>query len=176
MFDYDSPAVPDTTVADVVAAIRSDGKLPSLSDEERGLRRLERELYRLECDQRREQRRVERERREQEAEALTRAVEAAEIAEANRKRRIERDAEISRQTRDREIRDLRFQAAQHRAWQNNVQTATRNAIAAHHQQALLADVERFLTPPAPAPEPEVIIEQPTEETGRLDYPKLHRWF
>jgi hypothetical protein len=30
-------------------------------------------------------------------------------------------------------------------------------------------------PPEP-PEPEVIVEQPAEETGRLDYPKLHRWF
>jgi hypothetical protein len=55
-FDYDSPSVPDTAVADVVAAITSTGKLPPLSDEEREYRRLEREFYRLECDQRREQR------------------------------------------------------------------------------------------------------------------------
>ena len=55
-FDYDSPSVPDTAVANVIASIRGNGKPPSLSDEDREQRRLEREFYRLECDQRREQR------------------------------------------------------------------------------------------------------------------------
>jgi hypothetical protein len=44
--------------------------------------------------------------------------------------------------------------------------------------SLLADLESHFSPPAPLPEPPEpeVVEQPAEETGRLDYPKLHRWF
>jgi hypothetical protein len=79
---------------------------------------------------------------------------ALEQAEANRKARLELQEQISRQVRDREVADLRFQSAQQQAWQRNVENATRNAIAYQHQQTLMGELERMLSPPAPPPPPE----------------------
>jgi hypothetical protein len=43
----------------------------------------------------------------------------------------------------------------------------------------MGELDAMINPPQPQPEPEpevIYVEQPAEETGRLDYPKLHRWF
>jgi hypothetical protein len=42
----------------------------------------------------------------------------------------------------------------------------------------MGELDAMINPPQPQPqpEPEVIIEQPAEETGRLDYPRLHSWW
>ena len=44
--------------------------------------------------------------------------------------------------------------------------------------ALLADVERHLTPPAPPPEPitEVVVVEEEQGLPKLGYPQLRRWF
>lgn len=58
-FDYDAPDVPATTIADVVADIKSHGKLPPLSDEELAARKVENEIYRWQRQQRDQERRAE---------------------------------------------------------------------------------------------------------------------
>jgi hypothetical protein len=186
MFDYDAPNVPDTAVADVVASIVNSGKPPPLSDEERETRRLQNEMYRWECDQRREQRRIEQrikqEALEAEQEAIAREQAQIEQAEANRKARLERQQRDLEHKRDQRLGSLEIRAKQGEIFQNHVETSARNAVFVRNQAALLADVENFLTPPAPPPEPEpevVYVEQPAENTGRLpklDYPKLRSWY
>jgi hypothetical protein len=175
-FDYDSPAVPDTAVADVAADIKSHGKLPPLSDEEREQRRIEKEIWRWECQQREEERAFERERQQAEVESAARAEAAIERAEANRRARLQRQAEIDRQVQRTELADLKFQVRSHQVWQTGVQNAVRQTIADPYRNTLMGELDAMINPPQPPPEPEVIeVEQPAEETG-LDYPKLHRWF
>ena len=148
-FDYNSPDVSATAVADVVAAITSAGKLPPLSDEEREIRRLEKEAYRRECRRRDEERRIDRERQQAEAEAIARAELAAEIAERNRKQRLERAAEIERQTREIELRDLRMRVTQQSAWQQSVDRAAANALAYRQRATLLNELDAIINPPQP---------------------------
>jgi hypothetical protein len=155
-FDYNSPSVPDTAVADVVADIISAGKLPPLSDAEKEQRRIDREIYRWECQQRDEQRRIEYEERQAEAEAVARAEQAAEIAEANRKARLERQEQIARQVREREMADLQFKVRSHQVWQNHVDAAARIAVHQRQHQTLMGELEKMLSPPAPPPEPEPV--------------------
>jgi hypothetical protein len=166
-FDYEAPDVPATAVADVVADISSAGKPPPLSDKEREQRRIENELYRWQCQQRAEERAFEYQQRQQEAESLARHEAAIEQAEANRKARLERQEQISRQVRDREIANLRIQTAQQRGWMNNVETAARNAVAVRQRQALIADIESHFNPPPPPPEPEVIYVEAVEGSDQL---------
>ena len=166
-FDFDSPSVPDTAVADVVADITSHGQLPPLSDEERHERWLNNQLYLAECREREEQRAFEYRQQQAEAESIARHEAALEQAEANRKARLERQEQIARQVREREIAELRFQSAQQRAWQSNVEAAARNAVAVRQQQALLADVERHFSPPPPPPEPEVVYVEAVEGSDQL---------
>ena len=47
-----------------------------------------------------------------------------------------------------------------------------------YRHSLMGELDAMINPPQPQPqpEPEVIIEQPAEETGRLDYPRLHSWW
>jgi Asp-tRNA(Asn)/Glu-tRNA(Gln) amidotransferase A subunit family amidase len=178
-FDYTAIADTPDGVVRAVAAEMSDSRLKPLSDQER----LERAHWRKEQALLAKKLSAERERHEQERDAIARAEEAAEIAAANRKRRLEREAEISRQVRDREIRDLRFQSAQHQAWQNSVTSSFRQTLANRQRQATIAEIDAIINPPAPtpAPEPQVVyIEQPTENTTgllpKLDYPKLRSWW
>jgi hypothetical protein len=78
---------------------------------------------------------------------------------------------------------LRLQSAQYQAWQNNVQAATRNAIAYQQRQTLMNELEAAINPPPP-PEPEIIYVEAEQGTGRLGYadfdPRLMarplRWF
>jgi hypothetical protein len=179
-FDYSQPDVPASAVADVVAEITSYGKLPPLSDEERETRRIERELYRWQCQQREEERAFEYRERQAEAEAIARAEHAAEIAGANRKRTLERQEQISRQAQERQLRDLHYKTRQQELWQQNVDRAAYNALAQRYRHTLMGQLDAMIAAnnsrqQLPPPEPEV-VEQPTEDTGRLDYPKLHRWF
>jgi hypothetical protein len=153
-FDYDAPSVPATAVADVAAEITSHGKLPPLSDEEREQRRIEIEAFREKQAWRAQERRIERERREAEAEAVARHEAAIERAEANRKARLERSAEISRQTRERELRDLHMKVAQQEWWQISVKSAARNTAAYQARQTLMNELEAMANPPPPPSEPE----------------------
>jgi hypothetical protein len=153
-FDYDSPSVPASAIADVVREIQSAGKLLPLSDAEREQRRIAIELYRWECRQREEERRLERDRQQAEAEAVARQEAALEIAEANRKARLERQEQIARETRNREIRDLQLRAARADRWQSNVDTAAWMAIHQRQQTTLIGELEKMLSPPAAPPEPE----------------------
>jgi hypothetical protein len=156
-FDYDSPAVPDTTVADVAAAIRSNGKLPPLSDEERELRRLQNELYRIEKQEREEERRIERDRRQQEDEGIARAEAAAELAAANRKVRLEQQRRDQETRRDQQLVNLQIRAKQQEVWASNVETAARVGIMQRQRQSILSDLHNHFhptLPPEPEPEPE----------------------
>src|SRR5262245_24474602 len=103
-FDYDAP---DPDVTPVVDAIRAHYQLPELSQQEKESRRIYYEIRRGEQAWLAEQRRIERERQQAEAEATARHEAALERAEANRKARLQRSAEIERQTRELELRDLR---------------------------------------------------------------------
>jgi hypothetical protein len=72
---------------------------------------------------------------------------------------------------------LQSRVRSYQVWQTSVQQAVRNAVAYQNRQTLMNELEAMISPPQSQsePEPEVIdVEQP--ETGRLDYPKLHRWF
>jgi len=166
-FDYDSPSVPATTVADIAAQITSAGSLRELTEEELEQRRIANELYRWQCQQREEERAFEYQQRQAEAESIARHEAALEQAEHNRKLRLERQEQIARQVQQREIADLRFQSAQHQAWQRDVDNAAHRAVAVRRQQALLADVERHFDPPPPPPEPEVIYVEAAEGSDQL---------
>jgi hypothetical protein len=175
-FDYDSPSVPDTAVADVVADIYSTGKLPPLSDAEREQRRIEKEIWRWKCQQREEERAFERERQQAEAEAVARHEAALEQAERNRVARLELQQRQRERDREQQISELHYRARQQEVWASNVESAARAALAQKYRNTLMGELDAMINPPAPPPEPEVIeVEQPAEETG-LDYPKLHRWF
>ena len=104
--------------------------------------------------------RIERERQEAEAELIARQEASAALAESNRKARLEREERISREVRDREIRDLRYQSARQQAWQDDVQRAVRKTIADRQRQAVLADLHNHFSPPPepppPPPGPEVV--------------------
>jgi hypothetical protein len=170
-FDYYSPAVPDTTVADVVAEISSTGKLPPLSDEERETRRLQNELYRWQSEQRREQRRFERERQQQEQEAIARQEAAAVLAEENRKRRVEQQKRDQEQRRDQQLVNLQIRQKQTDVWQSHVETAARVGLIQRQRQSILTDLHGYFNPPPPPePEPEPEPEYPSEpKIGDADY-------
>jgi len=176
-FDYEAETEID--VLSVADAIRSDYRLAPLTDEQKVQRRIEIEAWREEQAFLAEERCIERECQQAEAEAAARHEQALALAEQNRKARLERQEAISRQTREREITDLRLQSIRHQAWQRDVEIAARNAIAYRQRETLMSELDALVSPPPPqpSPEPEVInVEQPAEETGRLDYPTLHRWF
>jgi hypothetical protein len=151
MFDYDSPSVPDTAVADVVAAIRSHGQLPPLSDEGREQRRIANELYRRKCQQREEQRAFEYRERQAEGEAIARAEQAAEIAEANRKRTLERQAQIDKAANQSALADLQFRVRSHQVWQTGVQNAVRNQMAEQYRHTLMGELDALVSPTQPQP-------------------------
>jgi hypothetical protein len=158
-FDYNAPDVPDSAVADVVASIVNHGKPPPLSDEDREIRRLEKEAYRWECRRRDEERRIERERREAERAEAASAELAAEIAESNRKARLQRQEQIDRETQRRELADLRLQSVRQQSWQNSVEQSAWNNLAAQYRHTLIAELDAMISPPPhpvpPEPEPEV---------------------
>jgi hypothetical protein len=163
-FDYEANTEVD--VLSVADAIRSSHRLAPLTDEQKFRRQIEIEAWREEQAWASERREAERERLDAEQEAIARHEAAIEQAEANRKARLERQEQISRQVRERELADLRFQSTQHRAWQNNVENAARNAVAVRQRQALIADIESHFNPPPPPPEPitEVVVVS-EEEAG-----------
>jgi hypothetical protein len=153
-FDYNSPSVPDTAVADVAADIKSHGKLPPLSDEERAARKIENEIYRWQCQQRDQERQAKHEYRQAVADEAARQEAAIERAESNRQARLKAQQEyVVRQEQRRRSSDLaalRFEAQQSAAWRNTVQ----NAIAYQQRQTLVNELEAAMTPPQPVPEPE----------------------
>jgi hypothetical protein len=100
-------------------------------------------------------------------ESAARAEHVAEIAEANRKQRLERSAEIERKTREIELRDLRSKVTQHGWWQKSVENAARNTIAYQQRATLLNELETALTPP-PLPESERDIVYVSEDEGSPD--------
>jgi hypothetical protein len=171
---------PSDAVSSVADAIRASHRLAPLTEQQKLTRRITQEIAREEREWREEQRRAERERQQQEQEAIARHEAAAALAEQNRKARIERQERIDKEVHRRELNDLHFQSAQQRAWQDNVTSSFRPTLAYKQRQATLAEIDEIINPPAPPPEPDVIIvEQPTENTGRLpklDYPKLRSWY
>jgi hypothetical protein len=162
-FDYNAPDVPATAIADVVAAIKSHGKLLPLSAEEQERRRLDREWHNLQCRWREEERAVERERREAEQAEAASAELAAEIAESNRKARLQRQEQIDRETQRRELADLRLQSVRQQSWQNSVEQSVWNNLAARNRHALIGELDAMINPPPPEPEP--VFDQPDDDIG-----------
>jgi hypothetical protein len=88
--------------------LTSYGKLPPLSDEEREQRRLEKELYRWERQQREEQRAFEHRRKQAEQAAEANRQAAIVAAQERQKAQRERTERIDREVRQREMADLRL--------------------------------------------------------------------
>jgi hypothetical protein len=156
-FDYQAETKTDAVLS-VADAIRSSHRLAPLTDEQKLQRQIEIEAWREEQAFLAAKRRFEYEQRQAEAEAIARHEAAIERAEVNRKARLERSAEIERQTREIELRDLQTRDRLHQVWQTGVQNAVRQTIAANQQTSLMAELEKMLTPPAPPPEPENVTE------------------
>lgn len=129
-------------------ALRSEGRLPPpLSDTERETRRLEREFYRLECDQRREQRRLERER----IEAETAAVAASQARQKAQHELRERDKE---RRREQQLVGLEIKTAQARGWMEGVENNARIGQYFRQRQAIMDELGGIINPPPPEPEPQ----------------------
>jgi type IV secretory pathway VirB10-like protein len=159
-FDYDAPSVPDSAVADVVGAIRNQGKLPPLTPEQIEQRKLDAQLHALACIERDEQFRLEWERKKAAEAEATRHQAAIAQAEAARKAQRERTERIEQETRRRQLNDLELRAAK----QDWFQGAATNAIRQQQQQRIWdAEIERrkpilaaleYLAGGAPEPESE----------------------
>ena len=128
-FDCGAPNVPGSAVADVVSEINSHGKPPLLSDEERYQRRLDNQLYLAKCRERDEQRRREYQQDQAAREEAAQREAAIAAAEAHRRSRQDRHAQIEREFWERELRSLRLEMTKAQWWQQNVDAAARNAIA-----------------------------------------------
>jgi hypothetical protein len=150
-FDYDSASVPDTAVADVVADIYSTGKLPPLSDAEREQRRIEKEIWRWECQQREEGRAFERERQQQELEAAARHEAALEQQEANRKARLALQERQRERDREQQLVGLSIRARQQEVWASNVENAARIGLAQRYRNTLMGELDAMINLPQPEP-------------------------
>jgi len=166
-FDLNSPDVPDDVIRSIANEM-SGGGLKPLSDQER----LEWEAWRAQQLEQRaladERRRLEHEERRAEAEAQALHEAALERAELNRKQRLQRSADIERQTRELELRDLQSRVRSHQVWQTGVQNAVRNQLADQYRQTLMGELDALVNPPQPiAPlEPEAIeVGQPDDDLG-----------
>src|SRR5215813_2694119 len=95
-FDYDAPSVPDTAVADVACAIKNQGKLPPLTNEDIERRKIDAEIYQLECQLRGEERRAESERKLAQAAAVAEQERRIALEQDQRKARRERQEQIAR--------------------------------------------------------------------------------
>jgi hypothetical protein len=158
MFDYDSPSVPDTAVADVVSAIINNGKLPPLTDEEKAQRRIDNQIYLAQCRERDEERRAEYlEHQALEAAAVEHERRVAAAAAAREKARQDYIARQERQ-RDQQISDLHFKARQSELWQQNVDRAAYNAVQQRYRHTLMGELDAMTNPPQP-PEPAEVIER-----------------
>ena len=63
--------------------------------------------------------------------------------EEQRRARRQREDEISRQVRDRELRDLRLKVTKQEWWKNQVEAATRN-VARQEYNSLMAELEKAI--------------------------------
>jgi hypothetical protein len=152
-FDHTAEA-PADAVLSVADAIRSSCRLAPLTEEQKLLRRAEMEVWHEEQQRLAEQRRADRERQRAEVEAIARAEVAAEIAESNRKARLQRSAEIERQARELELRDLRMRVTQQSMWQQNVDRAAYSAARQQYTNTLIGELDAMINPPPPQLEPD----------------------
>jgi hypothetical protein len=162
-FDYENS--PDVDAIPVADAIRAHYRLPELSPEQQQQRRLDHEIFRQEQAWRDEQRRLEHQQRQDEADAIARHEQALALAEANRRARLERAAEIERQAREIELRDLRMKVIQQSMWQQNVDQAAYNAAQQRYRNGLIGELDAMINPPALPPEPDPVIDQPDDDIG-----------
>jgi hypothetical protein len=155
-FDYNSPSVPDTAVADVVKAIVNNGKLPPLTDEEKTQRCIDNQIHLAQCRERDEERRAEYlEHQALEAAAVEheRRVTAAAAREKARQDYIARQE----RQRDQQISQLHYRARQAELWQSNVDAAAYNNVQQRYRQTLMGELDAMINPPQP-PEPVEVIE------------------
>jgi len=94
-------------------------------------------------------------------------------AEANRKQRLERAAEIERRSREIELRDLQSRVRSQQVWQTGVQSAVRNTVAYRNRQTLMNELEAMINPPPPAPEPTVVYVEAAEGSDQLGTPDFN---
>jgi hypothetical protein len=170
-FDYSATSAPDDVVRSVAAEMTGGGLKPLTDDE-----RIERKIWREEQAWLAEQRDMDRRQRQAEqaaeAEAMARHEAALEQAERNRVTRLEHQAQIALDANRRELADLRFQSAQHQAWQRNVDNAARNAIAYRQRETLMSELDALVTPPPP-PEPTVVYVEAAEGSDQLGTPDFN---
>jgi hypothetical protein len=172
-FDYDRPDVPVSAIADVVAEIKSSGKLPELSPEEREQRWQEKQRYLAECAARDEYQLLESRRKQAEAEAVAERLAEIEGREWHDNYIKEAKARLAAQNQEREMANLKPQVARSQAWQRDVEQAHVNAVRQQYRQSLLDDLKNIVTPPA-EPEPTVVYVE-TEEEETFCGVKVPRW-
>jgi hypothetical protein len=157
-FDYDNAYTPDEVVRSVAASM-SDTGLKELTPEQE-LERLEwRRDYLARCEDERlaaEQHMLAREHERT-------AKEAAERRSLALAAQRERAEEIERLTTRQSLSDLRFQSAQQTGWQLNITRAMQIQAAYQARQTLLNELESMLTPPAPPPEPTIVVVEADQE-------------
>ena len=175
-FDYEGPNVPETVVADVVSEISNQGKLPPLTHEQVERRKIDAEIYLLECRRREEERRAEAQRRLAEAQALAEEDRRIARQQESSKAQRERREQIAKETQAAELRSLRLAMAKQDWFKSQVETAARSVArqqALQHRQTLIDDLDRMISPPAP-PEPEIVYE-PESEPDTFCGVKIVRW-
>jgi hypothetical protein len=108
-FDYDQPTSDPVPVID---AIRASYRLPELTLAQKEQRRIEIEDWQEEQRWRAEDRRAERERQQAIADEIARSEQAAELAEANRARRLQQQERDRERQREQQITQLHYRQRQ----------------------------------------------------------------
>jgi hypothetical protein len=165
-FDYEADTEAD--VSSVVDAIRSNYRLAPLTDEQKAQRRTKTNAWRKQQAFMAELRKAEREWVEAEQAAEARAKAAAELAEHNRKVRLEQQKRDQETRRDQQLVGLQVRARQAEVWQSNVETAVRSNLMQRQRQSILTDLHNHFHPPPP-PEPE---SEPEPEPESPPEPKI----
>jgi hypothetical protein len=184
-FDYSADDVDDEKVR-AVASEMAGGGLKPISPEEIAQREIEWEIRREESRAR--QREMDA---AHEAERLARAEqEQAEWLSEHRKqeaiRQRERSEHFTRELHQRELRDMRFQITQAKAWQRNVDDFANRAVRQQYRQTLVGELDAMINPPQPEPEPEpqiiMVSDEGSPELGSPDFDvrvfnkKSRRWW
>jgi hypothetical protein len=153
-FNYDVDT-PDLEAARSVAASIQDVALKPLTDLEIAERQEWLAEHRARCEAERIAADEYRLAQEREREAVAQREAAIAAQQARDKASVERQHQIDREVNRRGLMDLRLAAAKQDAFQRNVESADRNALAYQQRQTILSELEAMINPPQPT-EPTVV--------------------
>jgi Skp family chaperone for outer membrane proteins len=140
-------------VSAVSDAIRAGYRLPELTEEQKVQRKLEQEIWRWDQKQRDEGQRLEDLRRRTIADQQARNEAQIAAAEAARKARLERSAEIDRKTKEIELANLRREVTKQSWWQSSLDQAIRRQRSLEYRNSLMGELDQMIAQPTPEPEP-----------------------